>query len=137
MSRKGDKLKTFFEFGRKLAALSRCKRAQMGSIIFPADTTCVCAIGFNGPAVGLSEDFCTGERRACGCAHAEANALVKLDPYRWNNLRLWSSESPCRHCASLIVNSQAIGLVYFDERAGDDFGLAILERGGVEVVKVR
>jgi deoxycytidylate deaminase len=49
---------------------------------------------------------------SCGCIHGEANALVKVRS-RESGLILFTTNSPCPHCAGLIINSHRIGAVIY------------------------
>ena len=105
------KLTRFIEFATSLAELGQCERKQVGCIIFPEDFSEVCAIGYNGPPVGGGH-ICTGESGKCGCVHAEANAISKLNTAE-RNLILYCTWSPCIMCAGLIANTKRISRVLY------------------------
>lgn len=116
------KLLAFADMGRRLTDLSTCTRAHVSVIIFPVDCTSVHAIGYNGPARGENNDACTGIEDACGCVHAEANALVKLRATDRTPLLLFSTRCPCSRCAGLIINSGLVAGVMYDESYRNDDG---------------
>lgn len=108
------KLGAFFGFVDVLAELSNCKLKQRGAIVVPKDFSEVLSVGYNGPPRNTDNDSCTGVKGACGCVHAEANAVIKL---REKAGILLCSTAPCIYCAGLIINSTRIlGVVYSDEK---------------------
>lgn len=99
-------------FAQSIAALSVCKRKKVGCIVFDEAFTQVFSMGYNGPPAKIAHEYCSGESRACGCIHAEANALLKLQTSR-KDLILLSTTSPCHYCAGLIINHPAVAEVQF------------------------
>ena len=67
----------------------------------------------------------------CGCIHAEANALIKA-PFHQGPLTLYTTVSPCRDCAKLIINS-AVTKVFYLEQYRSDAGLILLKKGEIAV----
>lgn len=65
----------------------------------------------------------------CGCIHAEANALIKA-PFHQGPLVMYTTLSPCRDCAKLIINS-AVTRVFYSELYRDPAGILLLEQGGI------
>lgn len=131
-----SKLRVFCRLAADLALLSRCSRRQVGAVVVPADLSSVLAIGYNGPPAGEPNDSCRGGEGACGCVHAEANALVKLSSER-SDLIVVTTLSPCEHCAGLLLNCGRVNAVLYDEEYRDSKGLDLLARRGVQVVKWR
>ena len=129
------KLRAFTSFGDALASLSTCKRARCAAVVFPLDFTAVYAIGYNGPARGLSNDSCKGEEGRCGCAHAEANAMVKLDPSRAKPSVLYTTTAPCPYCAALVANAGCVSVVVYGEAYRDGAGVELLERSGIPCIR--
>lgn len=127
------KLKIMSNFADTIKGLSCCKRAEVGCIIFTPDFTSVCSIGYNGPARGESNDCCTNEPGKCGCIHAEANALLKLDSPKMN-LILYSTTAPCVNCAGLILNTRQIIQVRYKLVYRSNEGVQRLERAGITVI---
>lgn len=122
------KLQLMARLAESAAELSSCQRATVAAVIAPYDCSIVAAIGYNGPAAGLSS--CNGEKGRCGCAHAEANALVKLDSHRFpaSSLILFSTWSPCLYCAPLIINCASVGAFLYRTQYRDPAGLALLRQ---------
>jgi deoxycytidylate deaminase len=124
------KLNAFRVFLDSLAGLSFCKRAQTAAIVLTPDLREVLAIGYNGPPAGRNNESCREVEGACGCIHAEANALVKLHS-RASDLILLSSTSPCEHCAGLVINSGRIHAVIYLKEYRDRTGLVLLKEAEV------
>ena len=92
------------DFCKSLSKLSTCRRLQVAAIIVDHRFTRVLSIGYNGWPVGAPNDACLGVAGSCGCVHAEANALIKLQ-YRTPHMFMITTHSPCLHCAGLILNA--------------------------------
>jgi deoxycytidylate deaminase len=137
MDRALRKLEKFMEFAESLGQMTTCLRGKVGAIVFPPDFTTVCAIGYNGPAVGRPNDSCSGEVGTCGCAHAENNAIGQLREPRGSRLVMYSCTTPCPTCASAIANCQIIRVVVYRHEYRDKRGLEILEGAGIHVVRYR
>lgn len=115
--------------------LSTCRRNKVGCVIVPTDLSRVCAIGYNGPAAGEDDEACRCEEGACGCIHAEANALVKMrEP--GSGFIIISTVSPCEHCAGLIINSKQVDWVLYDRPYRDTGGLARLLIAGIGAYQI-
>ena len=128
-----SKLLVFHELAASLAALSTCRRAQVGAVVVPPELSEVLAIGYNGPARGRPNDSCRGGEGACGCCHSEANAIAKLGSGR-SDLVLVSTTSPCEHCAGLVANCLRVSHVVYDKPYRDPTGLGVLRDAGIVAV---
>lgn len=146
------KLEAFDSFLQSLLRLSACRRNQCSAIIFPPDFSAVHAIGYNGPPSGLMNSSCTEEEGRCGCVHAEANALLKLnarphslmvdhvddvyvDDVYYEGFWMMSSTAPCYHCAGLIINSQVITQVIWRQPYRNDRGRDLLHKANIGEVQ--
>ena len=125
------KFDVFCNMAKELATLSECSRLQNSAIIYTADFSAILAIGYNGPPAG-SFLPCTGEEGNCGCIHAEANALVKLQQTSRMGLQMICTTSPCTHCAGLIINSKCLHGVYYFREYRTTTGLDRLNGAGIE-----
>lgn len=128
------KLSVFVSFAEELANLSACARLKVGCALVTPDFNEVVAIGYNGPPSGEPNDSCRGIPGGCGCTHCESNALVKRKSDR-DNLVMIVTDSPCEHCAGLIVNSRVVSAVIYDREYRDVSGLARLKNAGILVVR--
>lgn len=132
-SRRETKLSVFVQFAKNLSSLSTCKRLTVACIIFDDALSKVHAIGYNGQPAGVPHSRCSGVAGSCGCVHAEANALVKLDTPD-KGLVLYTTHSPCTHCAGLIINSGKVSKVLYDIEYRDTEPINLLKSAGVECV---
>lgn len=104
---------------------STCHRARVGCIVTNADGTAIVSMGYNGNARGLTNDCDTYQQGVCGCLHAEENALLKA-PYG-QNLILYTTTSPCLHCAKRILNSSVSKVFYLNKYRNFDGALLLME----------
>ncbi len=137
MNRYVDKLVKFVRFGIDLATLSTCRRTKNGAVVFPCNCSAVYAIGYNGPARGLPNDGCTGVKGECGCAHAEGNAIAKLDPQRAKPCIIYCTSMPCAWCANLIINVRVVVGVVYSAEYRSEHGRKLLLQAGIPFVGVR
>jgi dCMP deaminase len=111
----------FLRMAETVALRSTCSRKQVGCVVTDVNKTTVLAMGYNGAARRLANRCERPEEKGnCGCVHAEANALVKA-PYGSTPLVLYCTDSPCQHCAKLIINSAVVEVRYrrsFRDEAG-------------------
>jgi dCMP deaminase len=127
MSRLKQKIKVFADITMRIASLSTCKRRQVGCIIVTRDFSRICAIGYNGPPRGVPNDACRAGEGTCGCVHAEANAISKLSDDS-EGLSLFTTLSPCEHCAGLILNRGNIATVFYLQQYRDLKGIDLILR---------
>ena len=131
--RRRAKLNVFVQFTKGLAGLSTCSRLTVACTIFDEGLSKVHAIGYNGQPAGVPHSRCSGSQGSCGCVHAEANALVKLDTPD-KGLVLYTTHSPCAHCAGLIINSGKIAKVLYNVEYRDAEPISLLKSAGIECV---
>jgi dCMP deaminase len=113
----------FMQLAQVVAQRSTCLRAKVGCIITNMDGTSIVSMGYNGNARGLRnycDDVTPG---ACGCLHAEENALFK-PPYG-TDLTMYTLTSPCLACAKRIRHS-SVRAVWSQAEYRDTHGLQLL-----------
>lgn len=93
---------------------SKCSRAQVGAIITNNKMSQVLSIGYNGPASGVHESRCSGQPGACGCLHAEENALLKLES-RHPGMTMICTVMPCPMCVQRIAQCGIKYIVYLED----------------------
>lgn len=125
-----SKLAAFKNFALALGKLSHCKKREVGCIIFPHDYHQIFSIGYNGPPAGLPNDMCT-MLDFCGCIHAEANALLKLNEVH-DKAVLLCTLAPCVRCAGLIINSRRIDTVLYTAHNSLE-GINLLKKANINV----
>lgn len=126
------RIETAMRLASSLAVMSTCKRLTVGCVVASPKLSEVFAVGYNGPPVGQDNGSCTGEPGSCGCVHAEANAVAKLRRST-SGATLFTTKSPCRHCAGLVVNSGAVSSVVYADEYRDTSGLGVLRDAGLSV----
>jgi len=115
---------------------SYCKRRQVGALLVKSKM--IISDGYNGTPSGF-ENNCEDENNKTKpyVLHAEANAITKVA--KSNNssegATLYVTSSPCLECSKLIIQA-GIHRVVFSEPYHMNDGIELLERAGIEVVKV-
>jgi dCMP deaminase len=115
---------------------SYCTRRQVGALL--VKDKMIISDGYNGTPSGF-ENVCEDENNKTKpyVLHAEANAITKIA--KSNNssegATLYVTSSPCLECSKLIIQA-GIKRVVFSEPYHMNDGIELLERAGVEVVKV-
>ena len=137
------KLLTMMEFAKLMSYLSTDPRVEVGCVVFPLDCSAVLGMGYCGVARGLPHDEIDSGKPLLlggpsGAAHAEANALVKMDTATAPACLMAVTAPPCPYCAPLIINSRCIvGVIYADnlDLPLETSGVGILERCEITVVR--
>ncbi len=137
MNRYTEKIEIFIMMGKLLVSLSTCKRLQVATIIFPTDCSSVYAIGYNGPSRGLPNDSCSNVKGKCGCVHAEINAIAKFNNDIAKPSLLYCTHTPCRPCASLILNCATIKGVIWSGEYRDSEGIDLIRSTDMPTVAER
>lgn len=122
------------KFAILLSGRSTCQRLRVGCIITSKDFQRVYSYGYNGNARGFENKCDSVEPGKCGCIHAEANALIKCSIIDKEKI-IFNTQSPCKMCAKMIVNSGASKVYYFSNYRLSE-GLQILTQAGIEVVRL-
>lgn len=99
---------------------STCKRTnssgalmKVGCAIVTPDFRKVIAVGYNGNAAGLQNTCDSNEVGACGCIHAEANAVINCDTPRHVEKLVFATHLPCVNCAKMIINLGNVKKVFY------------------------
>jgi dCMP deaminase len=121
----------YMQFAEVAASRSTCSRLKVGAVITDEDMTTVKSVGYNGTARGLPNGCDSATPGACGCLHAEDNALVKA-PYHEGDLVLFCTHTPCITCAKRILNSRVRSLYYRQSYRSSD-GIDLLREMGLSV----
>ncbi len=115
---------------------SYCVRRQVGALI--VKDKMIISDGYNGTPSGF-ENICEDEENNTKpyVLHAEANAITKVAKSfnSSDGATLYVTSSPCLECSKLIIQS-GIRRVVFSEPYRINDGIELLERAGIEVVKV-
>ena len=115
---------------------SYCSRRKVGALI--VKDKMIISDGYNGTPSGF-ENECEDEngKTKAYVLHAEANAITKVakSGNSSQGATLYVTTSPCMECSKLIIQAGIKRVVYANEYRVKD-GLKVLERVGVEVVKM-
>lgn len=122
VARRSTCLRTSSEGGRRM---------QVGCVITTTDFRKVLSWGYNGNASGLPNGCDTTEPGACGCLHAEENAIINCDAPRATQKIVFCTHQPCKMCAKRLVNLGNVEQVYYREPYRLRDGLDILHAGGI------
>lgn len=132
------KLEVVARFMRDLSSLSTDPRIKCSAVVVPYDFSEVLGIGYNGVPRGISHDDVPQSDvnlpGASGMAHAELNALVKMNTRSAPACLMLCTHSPCPTCAAAIVNSGCVTAVMYDQRYDSPIasrGLDVLSKGEV------
>ncbi len=86
---------------------------QVGCAIVSADFRRVLSIGYNGNAAGLPNKCDSTEVGACGCIHAEENAVISCQAARSEDKIVFCTHLPCKACAKRIIQLGGVREVYY------------------------
>jgi dCMP deaminase len=86
---------------------------RVGCAIVTPDFRKVLAVGYNGNASGLPNECDSDEVGACGCVHAEANAVVNCDVPRSTEKIVFATHLPCVACGKLLINLGGVKKVIY------------------------
>ena len=126
----------YLEMAKIWAKNSYCQRRQVGALI--VKDRMIISDGYNGTPSGF-ENICEDEsgKTKPYVLHAEANAITKVakSSNSSEGATLYVTSSPCMECSKLIIQAGIKRVVYYDEYHNLD-GVALLNRAGIEVVKI-
>lgn len=112
---------------------------QVGCVVTTPDHSSVLAWGYNGGASGSKVpcDYDPGVEKGsrCNCAHAEMNALSKLNANGHKDLIMYVTLQPCQLCAILIVNAKCFKEVVYLSEYRDQKPVFTLRAAGIQVRK--
>jgi dCMP deaminase len=126
----------FIDLAFAVASRSTCRRLQVGCVITSTDFRKVLAIGYNGNAAGLPNDCDSDEPGACGCLHAEDNAVVNCDAPRETPKVVFVTDQPCKMCAKRLINLGNVTHVWYNRPYRCSAGLDTLKQAGVPVGRI-
>lgn len=86
---------------------------QVGCVITSMDYRKILAWGYNGNASGLSNRCDSTEPGACGCLHAEENAVINCDVPRDTPKIVFCTHLPCVMCAKRLINLGGVKTVFY------------------------
>lgn len=126
----------FINLAESLSQRSNCDRLSVGCVIVSTDYTKVLSIGYNGNAAGLPN--CCDDKEAkgaCGCLHAEENAVIHCDSPRNLDKIVIVTHSPCVMCAKRLINLGGVKKVIYKNDFRSLDGLELLKKANIAVEK--
>lgn len=125
----------FLEVARVVATRATCDRAHIGTVL--VKDKYIISSGYNGAPHGLSHCDQVGHLMENGhcvrTTHAEQNAIIQAAVHgsSTKGATLYSTHSPCKICAKIILNAH-IRRVVVSEFYRDDMVAAMFQEAGVE-----
>ena len=121
-----------------LAQRSTCERLKVGCVITSLDYRQIYAIGYNGNASGFPHRCDHADRPgACGCVHAEANAITNsMAPHGTPKVVFCTHGPSCVHCAKMLVNMGGVQQFYYYDRYRSEEGLEVFNTAGIGMTQV-
>lgn len=139
--RADKKRPTFNEVYMQLASIisarSTCIRRQVGCVITSQDYRRVLSIGYNGNAAGLP-NMCDDSRQtgACGCLHAEENAVISCNESFETPKIVFTTVYPCKMCAKRLIQLGGVKKIYFAENYRNVGAAKALEIAGIPTERI-
>lgn len=130
----------FIDIAGVVATRATCDRAHIGAVL--VKDKYLIATGYNGAPHGLNHCDEIGhlmENEHCvRTTHAEQNAIIQAAVHGTSTLgaTLYSTHSPCKICAKIILNAH-IKRVVAKEFYRDDSVIAMFKEAGVEFVIIK
>lgn len=109
---------------------------RCGSAVVSADFRQVLAVGYNGNAAGLPNACDTTEPGACGCIHAEENAVIACREARETPKVFFATHLPCVACSKRIIQLGGVVRVYYDKPYRITTGLDVLASVGISASRL-
>ena len=136
----------FLDIAEKVSKRSSCCRRQVGAIITTSDMRLI-ATGYNGTPTGYlncdkggcprcnSKVESGSNLEECLCCHAEENAIVQSAKYGvpTDKCLIFTTISPCLHCAKLIVNTGITKVIFSELYNSDTKAIDFLNKCKIEV----
>lgn len=121
------------EFATSTSKRSTCSRLKVGAVIADRYLHSIKAYGYNGNWAGGPNRCDSDIPGQCGCIHSEINALIK--PGRTTGEVMFLTDSPCKNCAKVIINSGITKVYYKNEYRLKD-GINLLKKAKIKVEKI-
>jgi dCMP deaminase len=105
----------YMAIAEEVSTLSNCKRKKVGSIIVNDNN--ILSMGYNGTPSGFDNECENNDKTYWWVLHAEANAIVKMVRVTSESTEgstLYTTCSPCKECAKLIIQAGITRLLYRD-----------------------
>lgn len=127
----------YLDLAIALSRRSTCSRRHVGCAIVSNDYRRVLSVGYNGNAIGL-ENKCDSPDAsgACGCLHAEENAVISCSESISTQKIVFTTVYPCKMCAKRIIQLGNVQRVYYMDEYRNDDAAEIFDKAGILVSKI-
>lgn len=120
---------------QEFAAKSKDPKFQVGALVVTPEG--ILYPGYNGDEIGGDNERDSMETGKSDFVHAEQNTILKFNPTIHKDCHMYVTHNPCAVCARMIVNTQAISVVwYINEHKADMKGVEILKKRGIYCRKI-
>ena len=141
--------RVYINIAENVSVLSHCERKKVGCIIVKGNN--ILSMGYNGTPTGMDnkceDEVLSLDDKFSTCwyvLHAESNAIAKVANSTNDcfGSTLYTTMSPCRECAKLIIQAGIQRVVYKelyrDCLAGETLqAMHLLEDCNIEVLKIK
>lgn len=124
---------TLMEMAYLMANRSTCNRLKVGAVF--GFNGRLLASGYNGAPSGMphcTPEGCNADTPCSNTQHAEANGIAFAAKYgiRLEGSSLYTTDSPCRSCAMLLINC-GVTTVFYARPYRDEAGVELLKSGKI------
>jgi dCMP deaminase len=130
----------YIDIAKRIAELSHASRLKVGAVIVKDHR--ILSYGYNGTPAGFDNccEIVIDEQHTVTkpeVIHAEMNALMKVarSSDSCAGAILFQTHAPCVDCAKHICQS-GISQVYYNDAYRSTAGLELLQKAGIETIKV-
>jgi dCMP deaminase len=116
-----------------VAAQSTCLRKKVAAVFTDSKLQRILCLGYNGNVAGGPNCCDSLNAGACGCTHAEINALTK-NVEGLEGSTCFLTLSPCIACAKVLINRGIKRIVYY-ESYRDTSGIDLCQKYGIHITK--
>lgn len=109
------------------------ERIAVGCVIASPDYRKILAWGYNGNASGLTNKCDSETPGACGCLHAEENAVINCDVPRSTPKIVFCTHLPCVMCAKRLIQVGGVKEVHYLLDYRIRTSLTLLAEVGIEI----
>lgn len=127
----------YLDLAIALSRRSTCSRRHVGCAIVSSDYRRVLSVGYNGNAIGL-ENKCDSPDAsgACGCLHAEENAVISCSESISTQKIVFTTVYPCKMCAKRIIQLGNVQRIYYMDEYRNDDAAVIFDKAGILISKI-
>lgn len=124
----------FIHMALMIADRSTCLRKKVAAVFTDPEMRRVYCFGYNGNVAGGPNQCDSLDAGACGCTHAEINALTK-SVMSLDGATCFVTLSPCLACAKVLINRGIKRVVYYETYRNAATSIALLKKHNVRIEK--